>query len=102
MISKYKSASQLGKVFFWLSVGIIFASIALYIREVAEAMAMDPNSYNCLHDSMMKQVCADPFGTSVVWSILSLVFLGWPILLVWVIIGIVLIARRHKRTGKHE
>lgn len=94
MISKYKSTSRLGKIFIWLSIGIFIAAIALYVNEVIETLAMDPNSYYCMHDSMTKQRCEDPFGTSIGWAILLLVFVGWPVLLAWMVIGAVLLRRR--------
>jgi hypothetical protein len=33
---------------------------------------MNPNSFNCLHDSLMKQRCEDPYGSSVPWTIINL------------------------------
>lgn len=94
MFSKYKAASRLGKVFVWLSIGIFIAVVALYIYEVREALAMDPDSYNCLHDSMMKPMCKDPFGTAAFWTALEIVFFAWPILLAWTLIGVILMRRR--------
>jgi hypothetical protein len=98
MITKYKAASRLGKVFIWLSLGLACAGVALYAMQVSQALNMDPNSYNCVHDSMMKQICADPYGTSVFWAGLQLVFLAWPLLLAWMITGMVLISRRRQRS----
>ena len=94
LFGKYKTLSRLGKAFVWLSIAVVTAVIAFYVVEVLRARAMDPNSYNCLHDSMMKQLCEDPYGSSVSWAIIEFVFLGWPLWIVWAVIGLVLLGRR--------
>lgn len=94
MINRYKSASRLGKVFVWLSVGMPIAILAVYTVYVASALALDPNSHQCTNDSMMEQTCRDPFGSSIEWTILAVSLFGWPVLAVWVTIGILLVVRR--------
>ena len=78
----------------WLSIAVSAVVVAFYVMEVLEALAMDPNSYNCLHDSMMKQICEDPYGSSVGWAMIKFVFIGWPLLIVWAVIGLMLLGRR--------
>lgn len=96
-MQRYRQASTLGKIFVWLSVLIVIVYIVIYIQEVREALAMDPMSYECLHDSMMKQICADPYGSSVTWGIVSLVFYCWPLIMAWLVMGVMLLIRRGQR-----
>lgn len=103
MLEKYRHTTRLGKVFIWLSIAIVLGIIGVYIQQVLSALAMDPNSYNCTSDSMMKQICHDPYGSSVGWTLILVCMIGWPILFIWAIIGVILIARRNKvRSNKKE
>ena len=93
MMHKYKSTSRLGKVFIWLSIILILAFSITYILEVRDALSMDPKSFNCLHDSMMKQICEDPYGSSVTWTVIKVFILGSPLILAWFVAGALLLMR---------
>ena len=97
MVHKYKSASRLAKVFIWLSILLLVALILTYMLEVRDALNMDPNSFNCLHDSMMKQICEDPYGSSITWTIIGVIVLGWPLILTWLVVGVILLQRALER-----
>lgn len=107
MIHKYKSTSRLGKVFVWLSIALTLAFIITYILEVQGALNMDPNSFNCLHDSMMMQICEDPYGSSVPWTMIKMSILGWPLILAWLAVGVLLLihpnqlGKTDKLTNEH-
>lgn len=98
MIHKYKSASRLGKSFIWLSIILLLVAAITYMFEVRDALGMDPNSFNCLHDSMMKQICEDPYGSSVAWTLIGMLTLGLPLVLAWLVVGVLLLARLLART----
>ncbi len=86
--------SKLGK-FFVLYTAIIVAIIGLlYAMNVISALSMDPDSYNCTSDSMMKQVCAYPFESSIMWTGVFVTVFGWPFLILWIIIAITLLIRQ--------
>jgi hypothetical protein len=95
--------SKLGKIFLWLTIPIIGVFILIYMSQLSQALSMDPNSFNCKYDSMMKQVCQDPYGSSISWT-LVLMFMSpvWPIPLAWVVIGIVLLSRFIKRKSSSK
>jgi uncharacterized membrane protein YkgB len=94
---KFRSYSRLGKVFFCLSIVIVLLILATYIWHVVEALHMDPHSYNCVVDSMMKDICQHPYSSSVSWTIIYLIFMGWPLTFPWIIIGLLLVRRRYLR-----
>lgn len=85
-----------GLLFVGLSLLLLSAFVVIYTHEVREALAMDPTSYNC-SDSMMKQFCEDPYGASLVWSVLSLFVMAWPLLFAWAAAGIWLLIHRKSR-----
>ena len=97
--------STLGKTFLWLTIPIVAIFIYLFMDQLNYALSMDPNSFNCKYDSMMKQFCEDPYGSSISWTLI-LMFMSpaWPILLAWVVIGIVLLNRfvKRKRNSKTD
>ncbi len=93
MIQKYKSASKLTKIFLWLSVFLLTILVLMYTFEVRHALAMDPNSFNCLNDSMMKQICDDPYRSSITWTFIKFGFFAHPLLIAWIVIGILLLIR---------
>ncbi|HSX08294.1 MAG TPA: hypothetical protein VLG11_05360 [Candidatus Saccharimonadales bacterium] len=96
---KFQALTLLGKVFVVLTIAILGTLIALYVFQLKDALSMDPHSFNCLHDSMMSQICHDPYGSSVSWAVILLIVLGWPVLAVWAVLGVVLLVRR-KRSSK--
>lgn len=100
MIQKYKSASKLAKVFTWLSVLLPLALILTYMLEVRFALSMDPGSFNCLHDSMMRQICEDPYGSSITWALMKFGLFAHPFLIAWLAIGIVLLIRSNSASSK--
>lgn len=89
--------TKLGKVFLWLSLLLIIAFAIMYGLQVKESLEMDPQSFNCLHDSMMKQFCNDPYGASFLWSVLSFLILGSPLLIAWTIVGTLVLMQRIRR-----
>lgn len=102
MLHKFKSYSRLGKVFFCLSIANILLILAIYIWNVLQALHMDPHSYNCVIDSMTKDICEHPYSSSVSWTIIYLVFMGWPLTFPWLIVGLILAGRRWVRShNKH-
>jgi hypothetical protein len=102
MFKKYYSLSTRVKVFVWLTVTLIIFIPAVYLLNVAGALQMDPNSYNCTTDSMMKQICQDPWGSSVAWTYIYVAFFGWPLMLAWLSSGIFVLIRRVKMKPKKE
>ena len=57
------------------------------------ALLMDPDSYNCTSDAMMRQFCEDPLGSSFWWTLLAASLFGLPFFGVWIALGLVLIAK---------
>lgn len=102
MLAKYRSLDRVGKIFAWLSLLLVGILPFTYLMNLIMALGMDPNSYNCLHDSMMSQICRDPYGSSLGWSLIYLVFYGWPLLLAWLLIGALLLVRTAMRKKKHS
>jgi hypothetical protein len=100
IVDKYRALSRLGKVFLWLSVAIALIILIIYSMEVVQALRMDPLSYNCISDSMMKQICHHPYSSSISWTLIYLIFFGWPITFPWIIIGLVLAKRRYLRSSR--
>jgi hypothetical protein len=92
----FSGLSKLTKTFILLSAALIIGFLHVYTGEVRSAQAMDPHSYNCTSDSMMKQLCEHPFSASLPWSLAGLVIFGWPAIIAWLAIGITLVARRHR------
>lgn len=90
---RYKSASKLGKVFLGLSLCLVIAFVYTYFREVKQALHMNPASYNCTSDGMMKQLCHHPYSASILWSVLDFGLLFWPLIVIWAIIGTVSLRR---------
>jgi hypothetical protein len=84
----------------WYSAFLVIAVICIYAMNVLSALSMDPTSYNCTSDSMMKQICADPYGSSVIWTIIFVTLLGFPFAIIWQIIGIILLTRRLSRKSR--
>lgn len=93
MIQKYKSASRLAKIFIWLSIFLTLGLAITYTLQLHYALNMNPNSFNCLHDSMMKQICEDPYGSSITWALIRFSFFACPFLIAWLGIGVTLLAR---------
>lgn len=93
---RFMPATTLGRVFAAISVFLIIALIATYVHTVREALSMDPASYECTDDSMMRQICEDPYGTSVFWSIIFFGLYCWPGIIAWIVSGLVLLNRRRK------
>ncbi len=91
---RYDSLSILGKAFLWLTLFLVVAFGIIYTQQVKEAFAMDPLSYECTRDSMMKQVCSDPYGSSFFWGILSLGIYCGPVVIAWLVVGGVILFRR--------
>lgn len=91
------SITKLGKAFLWLSLLLIITFAVIYGLQVKESLEMDPQSFNCIHDSMMKQFCSDPYGASFLWSVLGFLILGSPLLIAWIIIGTLVLIRRVRR-----
>lgn len=97
MPDKY-SQHTLKNSFIALSILIVVLSLVIYAKEVSAALAMDPNSYNCTSDSMMKQICQDPYGSSLSWTLLYLTLFAWPLLFAWAMLGIMLLRKKSKRS----
>lgn len=103
MPSKHTSLHLFTKIFIGYTVAIILAVLAIYVTNVEGALSMDPNSYNCLHDSMMRRQCEDPFGSSIGWTMayvwayyVMYPWLMWLITLSWIGVGIAAIVQRRK------
>jgi len=90
IFQKFRSYSRLGKVFFGLSAAIVLLVLAIYLWNVLQALHMDPHSYNCVNDSMMKYICHHPYSSSISWTIAYVVLFGWPLTFPWIIIGLLL------------
>ncbi len=90
---RYDSLSKLGKVFLWLTLFLVVAFGIIYTLEVKESLAMDPLSYNCTGDSMMKQFCDHPYSSSFFWSILGFGIYCGPIIISWLVVGSILVFR---------
>lgn len=88
MSKKYKTLKIREKIFVWLSVLIPSLMIGVYLLNVTSALSMDKTSYNCTGDSMMMQICHDPFGSSIAWTVVYALFFGWPLLLAWLSVGL--------------
>lgn len=95
MFDKYKSFSRLGKVFVWFSLVLALAIAVVYANYVHEAFNTSP--VQCANDSMMSDVCDHPYGSSIGWTVIVIVMTGWPLLLAWGAIGIVLMRRRGQK-----
>ncbi|MEO5691188.1 MAG: hypothetical protein ABIQ64_03310 [Candidatus Saccharimonadales bacterium] len=93
---KWLSLSKLGKFFVLYTALIVIVVGLVYAFFTVSALRMDPSSFECTSDSMMKQICADPFGSSIIWTIMLVLMFGWPILIIWIVTA-VLLRRRHKR-----
>lgn len=87
------SLGRLPALFILLSVAVVLMFLGFYAFNVMRALDMDPNSYNCTEDGMMMQLCHNPYGASLLWSLLYAVFFGWPLLLAWLITGLALLLR---------
>lgn len=93
MINKYRSLDKLHKAFMVVSFVLVLLPILLYVVNVVGALSMDKSSYNCTSDSMMMQICHDPFGSSIAWSILGSVVIGFPVVIVWLLLGVAVLAK---------
>jgi uncharacterized membrane protein YczE len=89
MFKKYKLMPNHKKNFALLTALVIAVTVGLYIFNVSAALSMDKNSYNCTGDSMMSNICMNPFGSSITWTLLNLAIYCWPLLLAWLISGVV-------------
>lgn len=93
----YRSASTLGRIFILLTLFLVVAFAVIYVKELRDNLALDPRSAQCMYDSMMKQICDDPFGSSITWSVFGLVIYCGPLMLAWLVVGVaLLIGRRHQ------
>ena len=97
MFHKIRSPSRLAKVFLVLSAVLAGMYSVVYVMNVSEALGMDPTSYNCTNDGMMMQICADPYGSSIIWSFIDVVSVGWPVLIAWLIAGSMLLDPKDSR-----
>lgn len=94
MKNKLQSSSKLSKAFTVTSALLILMPIFFYVFNVVGALSMDKSSYNCTSDSMMMQLCHDPLGSSVGWTILYMVIFGLPLFVAWVILGAFILLKR--------
>lgn len=85
--------SKLSLAFGILTVTLLIAYFVIYVSEVHEALGLDPHSYACTQDSIMQQVCANPYGSTLLWSVFEVGILYWPLVVTWVIIGLVVLIR---------
>ena len=93
MMQKLQNARPIVKLFIAMTLILIAAFTFSYINEVSGALNMDPSSYNCTDDSMMRQLCRHPYTASITWAILATAVYCWPIAIAWFITGIILIMR---------
>ena len=91
MRNKFRALNGIQKTFVIMSVLVVMMPVIFYCINLADALTMDKNSYNCTSDSMMMQLCHHPFTASISWAILYTMALGLPVLGIWAISGIVLL-----------
>jgi hypothetical protein len=75
--------------------------VFFYLINVTEALAMAKASYNCTMDSMMMQLCHNPFGGSVPWAILQSVVIGFPFIILWLLLGLSILIKQWITKTKH-
>jgi len=100
IITKYKSASPQGKAFVWLSIIVGGVFIAVYASQLTMILSLDPRSGTCLHDSMMQPICRHPWSSSIEWSLMIMIVFGWPLLITWLVVG--LMAARRLKAPKNQ
>lgn len=93
MYKKFRALALHQKIFIGLTSLLFVALILLYSANLHSALMMDKDSYNCTQDSMMKIICDDPYGSSVTWTLITLVVIGWPLVAAWLISGLVILLR---------
>ncbi len=93
MKQRFKSLNKLSKSFVISSLILGLLYVIVFFKNVFEALAMDKTSYNCTEDSMMMQVCHDPFGSSLSWSVLETIAVGFPLVMIWLILGLIVFVR---------
>jgi disulfide bond formation protein DsbB len=89
-------------LFIVLTLILIVVFAFLYGKELSYALNMDPHSYECIYDNMMKQLCHRPYTASISWDVLGLAAYCWPVIIVWLIIGIILIVKLRKHRNKNS
>lgn len=94
--------SKLGKFFVWYSLVLFGLLLAYFAMNFLDALMMDPSSYNCTSDAMMRQFCEDPFFTSLAWTLLAANLFGLPFFAAWVAIGIMLIAKNESAKSRNK
>lgn len=93
MLNAYKSTHMLTKVFIWFTILLVAIILAYYVQTVQNSLTQDPHSFNCTADSLMMEFCHDPFGMSAKWTLGLALIAGWPVLLAWLALAIVIRVR---------
>ncbi len=94
IMRRYHSLSDFGKAYVWLTLFLVAIFCIFYSVQVKEALAMNPLSYECTRDNMMKHVCSDPYSSSFFWSLLDLGTYFWPLVIAWNAVGLIIFVRR--------